>query len=66
MISADHSAAARVNLTADSGVTRYSLGVAVGSGGVPIADSGGGVDGQTAGQRRIAGHGSIFALSATE
>ena len=35
-ISADHSAAARVNFTADSGETRYSPAVAVGSGGVPF------------------------------
>jgi hypothetical protein len=40
-----------VNFTADSGFTRYSAGVAVGSGGVPIADSGGGAaeDGLSAG-----------------
>src|ERR1700754_2586742 len=42
-ISADHSAAARVNLTADSGDTRYSPGVAVGSGGVPFDEASGGV-----------------------
>ena len=42
-ISADHSAAARVNLTADSGDTRYSPGVAVGSGGVPFDEADGGV-----------------------
>src|SRR4029453_3623555 len=41
-ISADHSAAARVNLTADSGETRYSPGVAVGSGGVPFEEVTGG------------------------
>src|SRR5882757_9410219 len=41
-ISADQSAAARVNLTADSGETRYSPGVAVGSGGVPFEDATGG------------------------
>src|SRR6476619_5545684 len=41
-ISADHSAAARVNFTADSGETRYSPAVAVGSGGVPFEEAGGG------------------------
>src|SRR5689334_12313666 len=39
-ISADHSAAARVNLTADSGDARYSPGVAVGSTEVPLVCSG--------------------------
>src|SRR6201991_5200212 len=41
-ISADHRAAARVNLTADSGDIRYSPGVAAGSGGVPFDEAGGG------------------------
>ena len=44
-ISADQSAAARVNLTADSGDTRYSPGVAVGSGGAPFEDAIGGYGG---------------------
>src|SRR4051812_15465437 len=46
-ISADHNAAARVNLTADSGDKRYSPAVAVGSGGVPFADGTGGSMGRS-------------------
>jgi hypothetical protein len=42
VISADHSAAARVNFTADSGLTRYSPGVATGSGGTPFPEADGG------------------------
>src|SRR5690349_6178371 len=42
VISADHNAAARVNFTADSGLTRYSPGVATGSGGNPWPDADGG------------------------
>src|SRR6186713_1396299 len=47
-ISADHSAAARVNLTADSGDARYSPGVAVGSTEVPMVCSGDGSAGNSA------------------
>src|SRR5215218_2469790 len=49
VINADHRAAARVNFTADSGLTRYSPGVATGSGGSPFPDSDGGRSGGTDG-----------------
>ena len=64
VISADHSAAARVNFTADSGLTRYSPGVRDRIRWCPFPDAGGGGgSGGTGGSLVI---GSIFALSSVE